>query len=88
MEDLQFLKEVVSPGWGAQVVGALSHTPKGFRSDSPSGHMPRLWVRTQVRVHTRGKQPIDVSLFPPPSLYPQVRIKLKRGGLKQMQLGR
>ena len=31
-----------SPGWVAQLVGALSYTSKGCRFDSRSGHIPRL----------------------------------------------
>ena len=32
------------PGQGAQLVGALSHTPKEFRFKPGLGHIPRLWV--------------------------------------------
>ena len=31
-----------SPGWVARVVGASSHTPKAYRFNSWSGHIPRL----------------------------------------------
>ena len=44
----------------AQLVRASSHKPKGLWFDFPPGHMPRLWVRSPVRVHMR--QLIDVSL--------------------------
>ena len=32
----------------AQLVGALSHKPKGRQFNSQSGHMPRLWVPSLV----------------------------------------
>lgn len=32
-------------GWVAQLVGMVSHIPKGFKFDSQSGHIPRLWIR-------------------------------------------
>ena len=43
------------PGRVTQLVGASSHTPKGYGFDSQSGHILRLGS-----VHRR--QPIDVSL--------------------------
>ena len=64
--------------WLCGSVGASSHKPKGCKFNSWSGHMPRLWVLSLVRVHLRGNQSvfpshIDVSLSPPPflSLYNQ-----------------
>ena len=51
----------------AQLVRASFHKSKGYGFDSQSGHMPRSWVQTPIRVHTRGDQllflsHIDVSL--------------------------
>ena len=42
-----------SPGRVAQLVGVSSYTPRGCRFDSRSGHRPRLWVWSPVRVCTR-----------------------------------
>ena len=50
----KFLKENYDPGWVAQLVGALSHTPKGCGFDPQSGHMPRLQVLSLVRAHIGG----------------------------------
>ena len=47
----------ISTGQVAQLVGALSHTPKGCRFDPWSGHIPKLWLWSSV-----GVQLIDVSL--------------------------
>ena len=46
----------------AQVVGALSHRPKGHKFNSQSGHMPRLWVQSPVRAHITGNQSMFLSL--------------------------
>ena len=35
---------LVGPGWVVSVGWSVAHTPKGCRFDSPSGHIPRLWV--------------------------------------------
>ena len=45
-----------SPGQVAQLVGALSHTPKVCGFSSRSGHIPRLWVQSPVRAYRRGSQ--------------------------------
>lgn len=39
------------PGRVAQLIGALSHTPKGCRVDSWSGHIPASQVQSLVGVH-------------------------------------
>lgn len=49
----------------AQLVGALSHAPEGFRFNSRSGYMPRLWVRSLVRVHGEAT---NQGFSPPPSV--------------------
>ena len=60
------------PGQGAQLVGALPHTPKGCVLDPWSGHIPRLWVWSLVRAHVGGNQlmllfHVNISLSPSPS---------------------
>ena len=45
----------------ALLVGPLSHTPKGWWSDSPSGYVPRLWGSIPGW-GTNGRQSFDVSL--------------------------
>ena len=40
----------------AQLVGTLSHKPKGCGFNSWSGHMPELWVQPRVQAHARGNQ--------------------------------
>ena len=47
-----FKNTVLGPGWVAQLVGALIHAPKDCRLNSWSGHIPRLWVQSPVRVYT------------------------------------
>ena len=47
-----------SPGQVAQLVGTTSHTPKGCRLDSLSGHIPRSWVRSPVGMHMGGNRSI------------------------------
>ena len=37
-------------GWVAQLVGALTHTPKCCGFDSQSGHTPRLQVQSPIMV--------------------------------------
>ena len=49
------LKKTVSPGQGAQLVGASSsHTPKGRRFNSKSGSIPRLQVQSMGGVRAGG----------------------------------
>ena len=43
-----------SPAGVAQLVGASSHTPKGWQIDPQSGHTPRLWVWSLVGAYTGG----------------------------------
>ena len=50
------LRNQVSPGQVAQLVGASSRTPKGCGFDRWSEHTSRLWVRSPVRVNTGGNQ--------------------------------
>ena len=48
----------------AQLVGVLSHTPKGWgadRFDSRSGHIPRLWVQLPVGAYMGGNQSMFLS---------------------------
>ena len=77
----------------AQLAGASSGTPKGFRFNSQSGHTPSMQVRSRsVRAHKRGNQlmflshdSVSLSLSLPLPLFlkamkkrPQVRIKKNR----------
>ena len=60
-------QKVLCPCQVAQLVGALSLTPKGCGFDPQSGYTSRLWVLALVRVHMRGNQSmfhshIDLSL--------------------------
>ena len=50
-----------NPGWAAQLVRMLSHTPKAFGFHPWSGHIPRLWVRSLVGSHVGGSQWMFVS---------------------------
>ena len=57
----------MSPGWMAQLVGVLSHTPESCWFDFWLEHMPGLWVRFPVWVCMGGSwltflSHIDVSL--------------------------
>ena len=56
-------KKKHSPGWVAQLTGASFCAPKCCVYDSPSGHIPRLQVRSLVRVHTGGNRSMFLSLF-------------------------
>ena len=42
-------------------IGVSSPKPKSRRFNFQSGHMPRLWVQSLVRVHSRGNQLIFLS---------------------------
>ena len=50
------------PGRVAPLVGASSHTPKGCRLNSWSGHVPRFQGRPLVSVRTGGNQSVSLSL--------------------------
>ena len=54
------VKSSFGPGQVAQLVGVLSHTPKGCVFDSQSGHY--LGFKFAARSGTYGKQLVDVSL--------------------------
>ena len=69
----------------AQLVGASSHKLKGREFDSPSGHVPKLWVQSPVGAHMGDNKfmflsDIDVSL--PPSLPLPLSLK----AMKKMSL--
>ena len=62
MQHHQILKiKIYSPGWVAQLVGALSHIPKGYRLNPHSGHIPRLWVQSPVGTHIGGNPQMFLS---------------------------
>ena len=62
-------KKKSSPGWMvAWLVGASSCAPKGCRFDPRSGHIPRLWVQSQVGACTDGNLLMFLPL-PPHSLF-------------------
>ena len=65
-----FLKSLWSPGQVAQLVGGLSHTPKCYRLDSWSGHLPRLWLRSPVGAHTAGSWSLFLSYINVPLSLP------------------
>ena len=68
------------PSLGGSVGWSIVHRPKGCRFDPWSGHIARLWVRSQVGVHPGGNQLMFLSLFHFLSLsnqYPWVRIFFK-----------
>ena len=67
------LKQTWALAGVAQLVEALSHTPKGCGFDSRSGHMPRLGAQSPIGVRMRGHQSMflshtDMSLSLPSSL--------------------
>ena len=45
----------------AQLVGASSRTPGSLRFNSPSGHMPRLWVWSPIEACMQGSQSMFLS---------------------------
>ena len=45
----------------AQLVAVLPSKWKGYRYNSQSGHMPRLWVQSLVRACTKGNQEMFLS---------------------------
>ena len=52
----------------AQLVGALSCTPKCCEFDPQSGHIPGLGVQSLVGTHSGGNLSLSLSLSPPSSL--------------------
>ena len=81
----------------ARLVGSSSHTLKGHWFDSPSGHRPRLWVRSPVRA-CMTRQPVDLSFSlssslplcpPPPSPLSKsnekwLRVRMKRDASRKL----
>ena len=81
---------ILSNSTVVQLVGALSQGPKGHEFNSWSGHVPRLWVWSQLRAHRR-KQLIDISLShwcffpsPTPSLSQRNEKKMSSGEEKNI----
>ena len=74
------------PGPCGSVGWRLVHTLKGCEFDSWSGHIPRLWVRSPVRLHARGSW----LMSPAPSLFasPPYLLPLSLKAMKKMSLVR
>ena len=65
------VKSSFGPGQVAQLVGVLSHTPKGCKFNFQSGHAPRLRVQSQVGACTQGNRVIV-----PPHVYVSLSLSL------------
>ena len=66
-----FFFNIIALAAVAQLVAVPSHTPKGCRFDSRSGHLPRLQVWSLVGLQMEGNQSMFLSHFslsPSPSL--------------------
>ena len=70
------VKSSFGPGQVAQLVGVLSHTPKGCRFNFQSGHAPRLRVQSQVGACTQGNRVIV-----PPHVYVSLSLSLSFSSL-------
>ena len=62
-----------APGWCGSVDWALACEQKGHQFDSQSGHMPKLWAKSQVG----GAQEATTHWCPCPSLSPFLPLYLK-----------
>ena len=68
----------------AQLVGSSSRTPKGCGIDPWSGHIPKLWVRSLVRVPTEGNWSMFLSFSLPLS---QINKYILRWGSGKILVG-
>ena len=87
-----------SPGLVFQLVGMSSSTLKVYRFHSQSGHIPRLWVQSPVRVLVGGNQSmflshinaslsLSLSLSLPSINIAFVRIKKEQERKESLQVG-
>ena len=63
-------RKYLGPRPAARFVGVSSSSPKYCRFNSPSQHIPRLWVHSSVRAHTRDNRLMFLSSFSPPRSFP------------------